>query len=243
MRSHAERGNEVFAQVFAEKLQHPLAIRVAGDVQRLIVPCPFDHPEFLGLPGALKQLAGTTSSSAMTSSSLGRTAWFRWVAAALLFAGITLVVTYLASPRMNGAASAAPTGNAAITAPSFRQLTFRRGQIGKARFTPDGQTVIIGGLMQNAKAISESKIPFIGDIPLLGNLFKHKITTEGRTELIIFLTPYIIHTPTEIAALSQREREKSDATKALTERELEKFLDKLPATNQPPKSVSPKKHK
>jgi general secretion pathway protein D len=109
--------------------------------------------------------------------------------------------------------------------------------------TPDGQTVIIGGLMQNAKAISETKIPFVGDIPLLGNLFKHKITTEGKTELIIFLTPYIIHTPTEIAALSEREREKSDATKALTERELEKFLDTIPVTNQPPKSVSPKKRK
>jgi general secretion pathway protein D len=109
--------------------------------------------------------------------------------------------------------------------------------------TPDAQTVVIGGLMQNAKAISESKIPFIGDIPLLGNLFKHKITTEGRTELIIFLTPYIIHSPTEMASLSEREREKSDATKALTERELEKFLDTLPATNQPPKSVSPKKRK
>jgi general secretion pathway protein D len=109
--------------------------------------------------------------------------------------------------------------------------------------TPDGQTVIIGGLMQNAKAISETKIPFIGDIPLLGNLFKHKITTEGKTELMIFLTPYIIHTPTEMAAVSGREREKSDATKALTERELEKFLDTIPATNQPPKSVSPKKRK
>ena len=97
--------------------------------------------------------------------------------------------------------------------------------------------------MQNAKAESVTKIPYLGDIPLLGNLFKHKITTEGKTELIIFLTPYIIHTPTEMAAVSQREREKSDATKALNEYELNKFLDTLPATNQPPKSVSPKKRK
>jgi general secretion pathway protein D len=107
--------------------------------------------------------------------------------------------------------------------------------------TPDSQTVIIGGLMENAKAESETKIPFLGDIPLLGNLFKHKVTTEGRTELMIFLTPYIIHTPAEMASLSQREREKSDATKALTERELNKFLDALPSTNQPPKSVSKKR--
>lgn len=108
--------------------------------------------------------------------------------------------------------------------------------------TPDGQTVIIGGLMQNAKAQSESKIPYLGDIPLFGNLFKHKITTEGKTELMIFLTPYIIRAPTEMASMSNKEREKSDAVKALTEQELNKFLDTLP-TNQPPKSVSPKKHK
>src|SRR5512133_48651 len=40
--------------------------------------------------------------------------------------------------------------------------------------TPDGQTVIIGGLMQDSKAQSESKIPFLGDIPILGNLFKSR---------------------------------------------------------------------
>jgi general secretion pathway protein D len=107
--------------------------------------------------------------------------------------------------------------------------------------TPDGQTVIIGGLMENAKAESESKIPFLGDIPLLGNLFKHKITTAGKTELMIFLTPYIIHAPTEMAAISDKERAKSDATKALTEQELNKFLDTIPSTNQPPNSVSKKR--
>lgn len=107
--------------------------------------------------------------------------------------------------------------------------------------TPDAQTVIIGGLMENAKAESETKIPFLGDIPLLGNLFKHKVTTTGKTELMIFLTPYIIHAPGEMAALSDKERAKSDAAKALTEQELNKFLDTIPSTNQPPKSVSKKR--
>ena len=95
--------------------------------------------------------------------------------------------------------------------------------------------------MENAKAESETKIPFLGDIPLLGNLFKHKVTTDGKTELMIFLTPYIIHTPTEMAALSDKERAKSDVAKALTEQELNKFLDTLSATNQSPKSVSKKR--
>jgi len=95
--------------------------------------------------------------------------------------------------------------------------------------TPSGQTVIIGGLMADSKATTESKIPLLGDIPLLGNLFKHKVKTNGRTELLIFLTPHIINAPTEIAAVTTTERTKSDAANGLTEQELNKFLDTLPA--------------
>ena len=42
--------------------------------------------------------------------------------------------------------------------------------------TPDGQTVVIGGLMQTTKTENVTKIPFLGDIPLLGNLFKRTAT-------------------------------------------------------------------
>jgi general secretion pathway protein D len=95
--------------------------------------------------------------------------------------------------------------------------------------TPDGQTVIIGGLIQDSKAEAESKIPFLGDLPLLGNLFKRKITSDSKTELVIFLTPRIIPAPTEMASLSAAERAKSEGVKAMSEKELEKFLDTLPA--------------
>jgi general secretion pathway protein D len=95
--------------------------------------------------------------------------------------------------------------------------------------TPDGQTVIIGGLMQDSKADGESKIPYLGDIPLLGKLFKRKTRSDARTELLIFLTPHIIQAPSELAALSDREKARSEATKAFTEKELNRFLDQLPA--------------
>jgi len=49
--------------------------------------------------------------------------------------------------------------------------------------TPDGQTVVIGGLMQKSKSSGESKIPFLGDIPWLGNLFKRKTKSGSKTEL------------------------------------------------------------
>ncbi|HWH71420.1 MAG TPA: type II and III secretion system protein, partial [Candidatus Sulfotelmatobacter sp.] len=104
--------------------------------------------------------------------------------------------------------------------------------------TPDGQTVIIGGLMQDSKAESETKIPLLGDIPLLGNLFKRKIKNDTKTELLIFLTPYIVQAPSEIASISTREHEKSDAPKAFTEQELNKYLDKLPAAAPSPNAGS-----
>ena len=110
--------------------------------------------------------------------------------------------------------------------------------------TPDGQTVIIGGLMANSKSDTETKIPLLGDIPILGNLFKHKIKTDSKTELLIFLTPHIIQAPIEITAVSQRERAHSDANNTLTEKELSKFLDEFPtATNGVPPNATSKKKK
>jgi general secretion pathway protein D len=101
--------------------------------------------------------------------------------------------------------------------------------------TPNRQTVIIGGLMGDTKAESESKIPYLGDIPLLGNLFKRKIKSDAKTELLIFLTPYVIDAPRDFVMLSESERAKSGAAHGLTEEELNHFLDNLPSlqTNAP----------
>jgi general secretion pathway protein D len=97
--------------------------------------------------------------------------------------------------------------------------------------TPDGQTVIIGGLMYDSSADSESKIPLLGDIPGLGLLFKHKIKISTRRELLIFLTPHIIMNSSDMASLTQEEQRKASINKALTEQELNKFLDQLPAAD------------
>ncbi len=94
--------------------------------------------------------------------------------------------------------------------------------------TADKQTVVIGGLIQDSKAKVDTKIPFLGDIPLLGVLFKRQQSSNAKTELLIFLTPQIVQNPTELAALSNSERAKSEAVKEFKERELNHFLDSLP---------------
>jgi len=98
--------------------------------------------------------------------------------------------------------------------------------------TADGQTVIIGGLMETDKSQTDTKIPFLGDIPLLGNLFKRKQKSDSKNELLIFLTPHIVQNPTELASLSARESTKAEALKSFSEEELNKFLETLP-TREP----------
>jgi MSHA type pilus biogenesis protein MshL len=56
----------------------------------------------------------------------------------------------------------------------------------------DGTTVVIGGLIQTQKAKNQTKIPFIGDIPLIGKLFTGTYTFDQKTELVIFVTPHIV---------------------------------------------------
>ncbi|MDQ6951714.1 MAG: pilus (MSHA type) biogenesis protein MshL [Mariprofundales bacterium] len=56
----------------------------------------------------------------------------------------------------------------------------------------DGQTAVIGGLIQTVKSDTERHVPLLGDIPLLGNLFKGTYNKDKRTELVIFLTPHLI---------------------------------------------------
>jgi general secretion pathway protein D len=105
--------------------------------------------------------------------------------------------------------------------------------------TGDKQTVIIGGLMQDAKAKNETKIPLLGDIPLLGVLFKRQQSSAAKTELLVFLQPQIVQNPTELAALSTSERGKSDAIKELKERDINKFLDTLPMKEAAPVPAQP----
>lgn len=56
----------------------------------------------------------------------------------------------------------------------------------------DGQTVVLGGIFQTEKIEGETKVPFFGDIPYLGVLFRQKIKNEEKRELLIFITPRIL---------------------------------------------------
>jgi type IV pilus assembly protein PilQ len=56
----------------------------------------------------------------------------------------------------------------------------------------DGQTVVLGGILDTTKTKSANKVPFLGDIPVLGNLFKTTTDVNNKSELLIFITPKIL---------------------------------------------------
>jgi len=62
----------------------------------------------------------------------------------------------------------------------------------------DGQTVVLGGILDTTKTKSANKVPWLGDIPVLGNLFKSTTNVNNKTELLIFITPKILREGTNL---------------------------------------------
>jgi general secretion pathway protein D len=70
----------------------------------------------------------------------------------------------------------------------------------------NGTTVVIGGMIRDSVDDTVSKIPILGDIPLLGFLFSHTSKHTIKRELMIFLTPYVAFTAVELEEITQLEK-------------------------------------
>ncbi len=70
--------------------------------------------------------------------------------------------------------------------------TTSKREIKTTTIVQNGQSIIIGGLVKNNKDITVKKVPFFGDIPVIGAIFRHKEINNDKTTLAIILTPYIV---------------------------------------------------
>ncbi len=70
-----------------------------------------------------------------------------------------------------------------------------------------GQTIVLGGQVRDETGRRRTKIPLLGDIPLLGRLFNSDSRNKGRTETIVFITPYVLDTPEEVERETRRRRD------------------------------------
>ncbi|MFH2145863.1 MAG: secretin N-terminal domain-containing protein [Candidatus Omnitrophota bacterium] len=114
----------------------------------------------------------------------------------------------------------------------------------------DGETIVIGGLRQRKDNYTFEKVPFLGDIPLIGLLFKKKTRTEVETELVLFVTPHIIResvlSERDIALFSELEKKKRLDIDERTEVEkfkvmVDKMWEKLRASKIEDKEVMRRK--
>ncbi len=72
-------------------------------------------------------------------------------------------------------------------------------------FTPDdGQITVIGGLLDDAERRTIEKIPLLGDIPVLGNLFRSKARSRTKTNLMVFIRPTILRTPADSRRVTEQ---------------------------------------
>lgn len=104
----------------------------------------------------------------------------------------------------------------------------------------NGQTVVIGGLIQERVTEDVSKVPLLGDIPLLGNLFKRTQTSRSKTELLLFLTPEVVMQPGDLEGLTDRVRGETDAVEdSVAFGALQEYLDRMRAVYGAPPASPP----
>ena len=93
--------------------------------------------------------------------------------------------------------------------------------------TPDQTTVVIGGLMQKQVSANVSKVPLLGDIPFVGNAFKRTTKSTSKTELLIFLTPYIVEGTDKLDDLTVDQVNRTDLPQQAfqSQKDVSQYLD------------------
>ena len=92
----------------------------------------------------------------------------------------------------------AATQNSQIPSPTFSQRTVKSRVV-----VQDGQTIGLAGLISDTASRGSSGIPWLKDIPLLGLLAGSQKNTRGRTELLVLITPHVVHDQRDARALTE----------------------------------------
>ena len=107
----------------------------------------------------------------------------------------------------------------------------------------NGQTAVIGGLTQDKTTVTDSKVPLLGDIPILGWLFKKSLRNKVKTSLNVYITPHIVRNSEDLEKIySQKIKDRDDFLKIYYGDKYrdQEFYSKLP-TEEAGKAPPPKK--
>ena len=109
---------------------------------------------------------------------------------------VNVGVTLQIAPRVSGdgfVSSHVFAVVSSVTGTSQGYPTISQREAETSATVRDGDPFVIGGLTQDETISSKSKVPLLGDIPLVGQAFRNERTTRSKTELYIIVTPHIVH--------------------------------------------------
>jgi len=109
--------------------------------------------------------------------------------------------------------------NAASSASAIASPTIQQRKIDSSIAIQDGETVALGGLITDSKTLSGAGIPFLQDVPVLGNLFRTTTNNHDRTELIVLITPHVVDNVEKARAITNELRRKLPSVEALLARD------------------------
>lgn len=103
-----------------------------------------------------------------------------------------------------------PTTTSNIDSPTVEQR-----EISTTVAVHDGDTIVLGGLIQDSKSVTRSGVPYLRRLPVIGNLFGSTNNTDTRTELIVLLTPHVVRSPRQTNAVMEDLREQFGELRSL----------------------------
>jgi general secretion pathway protein D len=104
--------------------------------------------------------------------------------------------------RMEVAQNISNVLNNTVSNSTFADVVTSKRSIETTVLAASGETIILGGLIQDDTNDSQRKVPVLGDIPVLGNLFKSKSKRQTKTNLVVFLRPTVIDSAGTAKALA-----------------------------------------
>lgn len=90
----------------------------------------------------------------------------------------------------------------------------------------DNQTAVLGGLMSTRETVDEKRVPILGSIPLIGYFFKKKTTKTEKTELMLFITPYVVLSSDDLSKIKEAEIKRFKSLNEEQKKEIREELKK-----------------
>ena len=107
---------------------------------------------------------------------------------------------------------------ASATTSGIQSPTFQERKINSSVAVQDGETLVLGGLISDSRSTTKSGVPFLQDVPVLGNLFRDTGNSKDRTELMVLITPHVVDDLKKARKITDELRRRLPAVQAVLER-------------------------